>query len=193
MKNSTSLVKIDISLTKEELILEQIPKSDIKLTVPSSFQSDIAWELANLNRIAYKDYELFDGSPKISIKDAEWGSSIFLEGDNKTVPIKIEHTLQEGYTLYVRSTTLKMRINDYIIDASSTKDKNSTLQHKVQEIFNEDFYEYKILKAYNYLAYSFDTQDVLTMKADVDKFGFVAERISKDGSKLIFVVFRLSY
>ena len=57
----TDLIHIDIALTDEEKALEKVQQSKpkIQLSVPADFEDDIAWELANLTRIAYKDIVIY--------------------------------------------------------------------------------------------------------------------------------------
>ena len=164
------LIKISLPLTLEEKDLEKsiLQKKNVKLTVPPGFQNDIAWELANLTRVAYADYYHFNGSPSITEE-------------------KKAKLLYQDFKLYTSSNICNDRIDDYFIQ----KAQNATLPDEVKKTYGNDFYQYRILATYNYLSYSFKSILIPpTPEAHVDRFGFIAERINEDNERLIFVVFR---
>lgn len=67
-----TLIEKHLLLTKaEETIEQEIEKlPGIEIEAPAQFRNDIAWELANLTRVAYRDYEIFnDKVPKVEGTD----------------------------------------------------------------------------------------------------------------------------
>jgi len=142
------------------------------VVVPAGFKIDIAWELDNLERIAYKNYELF----KIS-----------KGGDN---PDEFRKTLRQNSILYTSPNICSDRVNDYFIEQTTQQDaQQTTSSNEVASNYREGFFQYRILATYNYLAYSFQGISI-TPLPDVTNFGFIAERITNDHERLIFVVFR---
>jgi hypothetical protein len=192
--NEKYLIQICIPLTDEEKKIEEIlhQKDDIELIVPPGFQIDIAWELANLTRIAYKDYELFNGLPLITEERKEWGYKISPE-DRKdpkksSKPDKFRDTFHQDTILYTSPKICSDRIDDYFIEQNTQK---VTFISEAKKTYGEDLFQYRILATYNYLAYSFRGRSILpTPLPDVDNFGFIAERITKDHERIIFVIFR---
>ena len=146
-----TLLEKHLLLTKaEETIEQEIEKlPGIEIEAPAEFQNDIAWELANLTRVAYRDYEIFnDKVPKVEGTD----------------------TLAKGSKLYLSSEASQDRIYKYVIDPSV----ESTATHEeVEGILGENYYAYEILTSYNYLAYLAG----IPHKPDVDKFGFIDRRM----------------
>ena len=96
---NNNLSHIFIPLTPEEEDLEKSihQKNNVELTVPSGFQKDTVWELANLTRIAYKDYEIFNESSPIT-------------GQQRP------NLLYPGSILYTSSNMCIDRIDDYFIE-----------------------------------------------------------------------------
>lgn len=193
--NENNLIQILIPLTEEEMKLEETlrKENNIELIVPPDFQIDIAWELANLTRIAYKDYELFKGLPLITEEKKEWGYKISPE-----VPVlkngkksnKFRDTFHQNTILYTSSKISNDRIDNYFIGQNTQK---PIFLNEVRKTYGEDFFQYRILATYNYLAYSYSLKEISippTPLPDVDNFGFIAERIDKKKERLIFVVFR---
>jgi hypothetical protein len=139
------------------------------VVVPAGFKIDIAWELDNLERIAYKNYELF----KIS-----------KGGDN---PDEFRKTLRQNSILYTRSSICSDRVNDYFIEQTTQQDaQQTTSSNEVASNYREGFFQYRILATYNYLAYSFQGISI-TPLPDVTNFGFIAERITNDHERLILL------
>lgn len=192
--------QILIPLTPEEKEFQQglSKKNSLDLETPNSFKLDIAWELANLTRIAYSDYELFEGSSNILLQEEEWGSKISQINNNNNLqeglhtleenPQRGLHTLEKDNYLYTSSKISSQRINDYFI---GKEEKN--LLAKIEEKYGDSFFRYKILSAYNYLSYYFTVFPnhfpAWIPIPEIDRFGFIAER-KVNGEKLIFVVYR---
>ena len=159
-----AFTKKDLLLTHDEKGIEQKLKESpaVRIDAPAGFQINIAWELANLTRVAYKDYEIF----------------------NEKVP-KAEgaDTLTDGSKLCVSSQVSHDRINKYII----VQNENGIESHtEIEKTLGEGYYTYEILASYTYLAYLVGWPP----RPDVDKFGFIARRVKEDGSSLVFIIFR---
>ncbi|ACK65321.1 hypothetical protein PCC8801_1256 [Rippkaea orientalis PCC 8801] len=122
--------RIEIPLTKGEEQLEKdlTEKPEVKLLVSSDFEEDIPWELANLTRIAYKNYALFNEN----------------KGKSKDI-------LDKGHTLYTNSTISRQRIDKYLIVEDS---ETLPSQQSLTETFGGSYHQYSILATYNFLAYT---------------------------------------
>ncbi|NEQ55211.1 MAG: lipase family protein [Leptolyngbya sp. SIO3F4] len=159
-----TFVEKDLLLTDDEKDIEQRLNSSpsTRIDAPAGFQLDIAWELANLTRVSYRDYEIFNEKvPKSESTD----------------------TLTENSKLCVSSQVSQDRIDKYII----VQNEDSLESHaSIEQILGKGYYTYEILASYNYLAYLVG----LPPRPDVDKFGFIAKRSKEDGSSLIFIIFR---
>ena len=192
-----SLIQICIRLTPEEQGLEKRlnEKGNTKLFAPPDFQVDKAWELANLTRIAYKNYELFNGKPPVTTTEKEWGYKIASDVDSQSDDAddqpkqdNTRYVFRPGSTLYTSSKIDQERIDDYLIDHDS---QEADSKDKVKRFYDEDYYCYRISEIYSYLAYTFKGISIPpTPVPDVDNFGFIAERIDENDEKLIYVIFR---
>ncbi|WP_299487621.1 hypothetical protein [Acaryochloris sp. IP29b_bin.137] len=185
-------VQVCIPLTQEETRFQQVlsQKNHPFLEAPNGFKLDIAWELANLTRIAYSDYELFKGCQRFLVELGECARKISYEANiNYTsqkevyIPQRGVDTLEKDDYLYTSSTIANQRIDDYFIG----REENSLV--KIKEIYGDSYFRYKILSAYNYLSYSFRRFFDLIPIPEIERFGFIAER-EFNGDKLIFVVYR---
>lgn len=210
--NKKSLVQIQTPLSSEEDKMEKSSplEHDPGLVVPSDFEIDIAWELANLTRIAYKDYELFNGDSLVLSEEKDWGFKLVKmerpmnEGNNdrekNLKPSKQDRRTRNMHRdsfLYADSRIGSQRIDEYFIeqDVEMTESSEAFLSTH----FANGFVKYRILATYNYLAYSFIDGKILGLLPkpsgiaipDVDRFGFIVERISESSNKrYIFVIFR---
>lgn len=170
MENELSMpdtaIRIDISLTPGEKKLESdlLKKPDFRLTAPSGFDLPIAWELANLTRIAYKDYEVFNEETA---------------GDGPKQP---RRALKAGSCMVTSNKICQEVIDSYLI-ADSPRDSAPA---SAGEGFGEGYFQYNVCSVYTYLAYTTGAPP----KPDVDRFGFVAQRKQVDGSILTYIVFR---
>ncbi|MEM8719888.1 MAG: hypothetical protein AAGE84_11330, partial [Cyanobacteria bacterium P01_G01_bin.39] len=154
------LKKINIAPTKAE---HKIISPSVNLRVPCEFDSETAWELANLNRIAYRDYELYD----------DW----FNEKN------KIKDFVNKGEVIYTPKEISQKRIDEYYIPV---RDNQVDTKSEDKEIIERDpaqLNKYEILATYDYLTYWFLIPEVV-------RFGFIAQKESKNGESPILVVFR---
>jgi hypothetical protein len=193
-------------LTLEEDEMEKSLRMgcDTKLVVPSDFETDIALELANLTRIAYKDYELFSGDSLVSLEQKDWGVKITqreksTEDDQRKKPKPSEQdrltmNLHKDTFLCVDSKISSTRINEYFI--AQNEELSESSDSFLKNYYADGFIRYRVLAVYNYLAYSFPDNNLKNpfTKAipipDVDRFGFIVERVGKDNEKYVFVIFR---
>ena len=203
-----SLVQICIPLTREEDEMEKSLRMerDSELVVPSEFEIDIAFELANLTRIAYKDYELFNGDSLVLLEEKDWGFKISqkekpTKDDRKKKPKpkpneqdRLTMNLHQDTFLCVDSRISSARINEYFIEQNDELTESSELF--LRNHYANGFVRYRVLAVYNYLAYSFVGNNLKNPFAkaipipDVDRFGFIVERVGEDNEKHVFVIFR---
>ena len=168
----------DITLTEKEKELDKKQKNSKqdKITSPSDFELDIAWESANLTRIAYRDYELFN---EYDLFNEE---SVQKARDDRSL-------LSENSTLYTSSSINKSRIDKYRIKHI---DQNQEVEDQIKVELGEQFYKYQILTIFTRVAYEYEvnSRQIYPPKPNVDKFGFIARRELENGKSLIFIVFR---
>lgn len=151
----------EISTPTQKLDLDRYP--DISVSK--------AWELANLVRIAGKDYDSFN-----KWFNRETTAQEFVLEDNRTL-----EDASENSWLYVDKKIAESTIKEYTILDDATSRQETTKQN----FPDDNFFKYKILKTYEFLSfYPFSKR-----KVDIDRFGFIAER-EVEGKKLIFILFR---
>ncbi len=186
---------------------------DSELVVPSDFEIDIAWELANLTRIAYKDYELFNGDSLVLLEEMDWGSKISQKEKPKeedkikkkknpkpSEQDRLARNMHRDTFLYADSRISSCRIDEYFIEQNAEVAEST--EAFLRKHYANGFVKYRILATYNYLAYSFINEKVNIPLLDwipipsgvpipdVDRFGFIVERICEANKRYVFVIFR---
>lgn len=164
------MIKIDItSDLNEELIPE--PEKPISTKKYEKLELKKAWELANLTRIAYRDYECFN-----NFENQKQGSKEFtLEKGRKITNV------DNNYSFIYTSNKIEKNVIDKYFLSEAELDPN---QQKLKDEFPDGYFQYKILKTYEYTSYY-----PLKLEVEIDRFGFIAER-KEEGETTIFVVFR---
>lgn len=162
--------EITIKTVDNELTISQ-PKKTIKLENYPEINPEIAWELANLVRIAATDYECF----KNWFHQREGCQDFLLEEGKPFANIQAHNSF-----LYAQKDIKQKTIAKYTI--LTQEDKNN--QQIIEQFSQESYYQYKILKTYEYISYY-----PSKFKVDNERFGFIAER-QEGNRKNIFVVFR---
>ena len=149
------------------------PTRSIYINEQLNFESKKAWELANLTRIAYQDYECFDNFEN-QIENGE--SREFTLEEDRT----IDGVSSNNSFIYTSN-----KIEDSIIDKYFLSDRElDSNDEQLTSRFDEGYVQYKILKTYEYTAFY-----PINLDVQVDRFGFIAERKQGDQTN-IFVVFR---
>ena len=147
------------------------PERPIELDKYPDINPEIAWELANLIRIAGTDYQCFNDW----FNNKEGCKEFTLEEGRKLEGIKSNNNL-----IYAEKKTNKATLERYAL----LNDEESKQENVINQFSGNKYYKYKILKTYEYVSYYPTRFDV-----DIDRFGFIAER-QKEDKKMIFVVFR---
>lgn len=158
----------------EELIPK--PKNPINLDTYSqiNIQPKKAWELANLTRIAYRDYECFNDFENQN-ENPEQPKKFTLEEGRKIKGVSSNYSF-----IYTSNKIEECVIDQYFLSETELDSNDQELRDK----FSDGYFQYKILKTYEYTSYY-----PLKLDVQIDRFGFIAER--KNGKeKIIFVVFR---
>lgn len=157
--------QIDMPVSPGE---SQLPKPRIGCPMPPDFHLNIAWETANLTRIAYRDYEIYD--------------SFIKKNDNNI----FDDCIKDGLPIFVPKDINKAVIFYYFVPRlSSIVDLNDEEKKEFKSELNslsQSCIKYRIDLTYNYLGY-------WKLRADVDRFGFIARREENDSDNL-FVIFR---
>ena len=164
--------EIEIVTVKDEHKIST-PEIPIDLDKYLDINTEIAWELANLIRIAGTDYQCFnnwfnnkEGCREFTLENKEERQLEGIESNNNWIYAEkiINRTTLRKYTL----------LNEEDL-------KNKDL---IANFPDDIYYKYRILKTYEYVSYYPVKLDV-----DIDRFGFIVER-EEEGQKNIFVVFR---
>ncbi|MEM9273880.1 MAG: lipase family protein [Cyanobacteria bacterium P01_F01_bin.143] len=174
------MITISILTVKETEETDKIsrPQRPIELSQYPDVDPERAWELANLIRIAARDYQCFNDWFN-NVTEQDKGEPVYkeftLEKDRKLEGISQENNNSWIYT--------SKEINNSTIQ-EYTLLTESDVNNQDSQFPDEQYYKYKILKTYEHLAYYPTKLDI-----DIDRFGFIAER--KEGNKIIvFLVFR---
>lgn len=162
--------KINIVVDKNEAQISK-PERPIELDTYPDIEPEIAWELANLIRIAGTDYQCFNDW----FNNKQGCKEFLLEEGRELEGIKSNNSwiyAEKG----INQTTLEKY---FLLNKEESNDENVRNQFP-----DNSYYKYKILKTYEYVSYY-----PLRLDVDIDRFGFIAERQEGD-QKIIFVVFR---
>lgn len=162
--------EIKISTVKDEDKISR-PERKIELHRYPEIDPKIAWELANLIRIAATDYQCFNNW----FNQKEGCKEFTLEKEREIKGLQLKNSW-----IYVSKEINNNVLNEYIlINEKDLEDKDLVAQYP-----DDYYYKYKILKTYEYVSYYPVKFDV-----DIDRFGFIAER-EEGNKKKIFVIFR---
>ncbi len=172
--------KINIVTVEDEHRISR-PERPIKLNQYTGLESERAWELANLIRIAATDYKCFNNwFNDLDISQIENGGKskeFTLEKDRELIGIEPR---KNNPWIYANKKISNSTIKEYhLLTESDVEDNNL-----ISQFTDDEYYKYKVLKTYEYLAYYPAKLDV-----DIDRFGFIAERQEGD-NKIVFIVFR---
>ncbi|MDJ0574536.1 MAG: lipase family protein [Xenococcaceae cyanobacterium MO_234.B1] len=147
------------------------PERPIELDKYPDINPEIAWELANLIRIAGTDYQCFNDW----FNNKEGCKEFTLEEGRKLKGIKSNNSW-----IYTEKKINETTLEEYTL----LNEQESSDENVANQFSDDDFYKYKIIKTYEYVSYYPTKKDV-----DIDRFGFIAERQEGD-KKIVFVVFR---
>lgn len=163
--------RIDIVGFEDDM---KIPKPKRKLALDRfpGVESQRAWELANLIRIAATDYKWFNDWFNKRTEDQKF----ILEEGRSLGKDKIENCW-----IYVEKEISENILDKYFL-LSNEDLKREDIK---QELSDEKFFKYKILKTYEFVSFYPSRKE----KVDIDRFGFIAERKIGD-KKHFFIVFR---
>ena len=186
-----TLVNMVLLLGEVELEkrIREKPQSEIPIAIPEGFDTEIAWELLNLTRVAYRDYEIFN--TKHSGKERPPSSTDPSEAERQTNEAWNSPNLEKGSKLYVAKQPSPKSQPNYVDRYFICAPDDSAVPEGLQ---GQPYCEYEVLATYTSLAYAvlgaiFKKWPALPPLPDVDRFGFIAKR--KDGdAEVLFVVFR---
>lgn len=160
-----------ITVNGEESI--STPVTKVELANYSDIEPQIAWEFANLIRIAATDFQYF----------GDW----FSEGrvaENEKFILETTRELDGVKTnqswIYAERKIAGSILEKYTI----LSEQEAELEESKEKFPDSDFYKYKIRKTYEFISYYPHKFEV-----DIDRFGFIAERQIGD-KRLVFVIFR---
>jgi hypothetical protein len=151
------------------------PKKSLQLDLENYKDKDLepqkARELANLIRIAATDYQCFNN----------WFENQQSQEQNFTLEEGREIRGVNSKNSFIYTSN---RIETSVIDKYFLSEKSLNSEELQEKFPDESYYEYKILKTYEYVSFY-----PFKLEVELDRFGFIAER--KEGDKtIIFVVFR---
>lgn len=179
------LLKIDLetnSPLNTKLASQLDAKSPLPLAVPEGFSLDIAWELLNLIRVAYKNYEIHNHCYEALAASPNQEKSI------KATDL-FQNNLSAGQSFFMSSRASKGTVDEYYLNIASHAERAGTPASKsefstAQEL-GSHYCQYNVLATFTFLAYSL----ALPPRPDVNSFGFIVERKTSQ-SRRVYVIFR---
>ncbi|MFM7236794.1 MAG: lipase family protein [Cyanobium sp.] len=153
---------------EETLSAEAIQKSNGNvqaLRMPQGFKKNLAWELANLIRIAYGDYEKFDHQNRQ------------------------DYLIQEGDSIWLPQAGDSGLANHFWLQHA---DPNRAPSEEEAETI-EGGIPYKVLAVFTYLAFNLINRSPIPIPEvvpEVDRFGFILKRQLVNGQNDLYLIFR---